>query len=168
MSSIYANNRDIVDEETDRAFLVRDGERFVVEGGPDAAHPPVHPNHEERGERDIPVGEAVLLESDDVPAGGERVWLKGFGPVRRDGERLVFTDDDIDVVRAGDVDVIHWVPADESQPLTLRTMDGDVEGRAEPGLTDYETDAMVQFVRIGFARIDHHGEDETVAYYAHS
>ena len=168
MSSIYANNREMIDEDTDRAFLVRDGERFPVEGGPDAAHPPVHPNHEQRGDRDIPVSEAVLLESDDVPASGERVWLKGFGPVQRDGERLVFTDDDIEVVREGDVDVIHWVPADESQPVAMRTMDGDVEGRAEPGITDYESDAMVQFVRIGFARIDRHDEDETVAYYAHS
>ena len=168
MSSIYANNREMIDEDTDRAFLVRDSERFPVEGGPDAAHPPVHPNHEQRGDRDIPVSEAVLLESDDVPASGERVWLKGFGPVQRDGERLVFTDDDIEVVREGDVDVIHWVPADESQPVAMRTMDGDVEGRAEPGITDYESDAMVQFVRIGFARIDRHDEDETVAYYAHS
>jgi glutamyl-tRNA synthetase len=167
MSSIYANNRDMIDEDTDRAFLVRDGERFVVEGGPDAGHPPVHPNHEDRGERDIPVDEAVLLEPDDAPADGERVWLKGYGPVRREGDALEFTDDDIDVVRDGDVDVIHWVPADESQPLRLRTMDGDVSGHAEPGITDYDPDAMVQFERIGFARIDRHEDDETVAYYAH-
>ncbi|WP_299266815.1 glutamate--tRNA ligase [Halorientalis sp.] len=168
MSSIYANNRDMIDEDTDRAFLVRDGERFVVEGGPDAGQPPVHPNHEDRGERDIPVDAAVLLESDDAPADGERVWLKGYGPVRREADALEFTDDDIDVVRDGDVDVVHWVPADESEPLTLRTMDGDVDGRAEPGITDYDPDAMVQFERIGFARIDRHDEDETVAYYAHS
>jgi glutamyl-tRNA synthetase len=167
MSSIYANNREIIDEDTDRAFLVREGDRFAVDGGPDAGHPPVHPNHEDRGERDIPVDEAVLLEPDDAPSEGERVWLKGYGPVRRAGDTLEFTDDDIDVVREGDVDVIHWVPADQSRPLRLRTMDGDVTGHAEPGITDYDPDAMVQFERIGFARIDRHESDETVAYYAH-
>jgi glutamyl-tRNA synthetase len=167
MSSIYANNREIIDEDTDRAFLVREGDRFAVDGGPDAGHPPVHPNHEDRGERDIPVDEAVLLEPDDAPSEGERVWLKGYGPVRRAGDTLEFTDDDIDVVREGDVDVIHWVPADESRPLRLQTMDGDVTGHAEPGITDYDPDAMVQFERIGFARIDRHESDETVAYYAH-
>jgi glutamyl-tRNA synthetase len=183
----HAHNRDLIDEDTDRRFLVRDGEEFPIEGGPDAAHPPIHPNHEDRGERDIPVGEAVLLEPDDVPAEGERVWLKGFGPVRRDGDALEYTDDDIDVVRSGDVDVIHWVPAEGSQPLRLRTMNGDVSGHAEPGITDYDADAVVQFERIGFARIDgvpeqgterssgedgeprdKHEDDETVAYYAHS
>ncbi|MFB6084085.1 MAG: glutamate--tRNA ligase [Halorientalis sp.] len=167
MSSIYANNRELIDDDTDRRFLVRDGERFPVEGGPDAGHPPIHPDHEDRGERDIPVGEAVLIEPDDAPADGERVWLKGFGPVRRDGGTLEFTDDDIEVVREGDVDVIHWVSATESQPLRLRTMDGDVAGHAEPGITDYDSDAMIQFERIGFARIDRREDDETVAYYAH-
>jgi glutamyl-tRNA synthetase len=167
MSSIYANNRDLIDDETDRAFFVRDGERFPVEGGPDAGTPPVHPDHEDRGRRDIPVGDAVLLEPDDVPAEGERVWLKGFGPVRREGDGLAFTDDDLSVVKSGDVDVIHWVPADESRPCTLRTMDGDVDGRAEPGIAERESDDVVQFERVGFARIDTQGDDETLAYYAH-
>ncbi|WP_246983100.1 glutamate--tRNA ligase [Halorientalis marina] len=166
LSSIYATNRDLIDDETDRAFFVRDGDRFPLSGGPDAGSPPVHPDHEDRGRREIPVGDAVLLEPDDVPEAGERVWLKGYGPVRRDGDRLEFTDDDIEVVRSGDVDVVHWVPADENRPLRLRTMDGDVEGHAEPGIGDRDPDEVVQFERIGFARIDDQG-DRTVAYFAH-
>jgi glutamyl-tRNA synthetase len=166
LSSIYATNRDLIDDETDRAFFVRDGDRFPLSGGPDAGSPPVHPDHEDRGRREIPVGDAVLLEPDDVPDAGERVWLKGYGPVRRDGDRLEYTDDDIEVVRSGDVDVVHWVPADENRPLRLRTMDGDVEGHAEPGIGDRDPDEVVQFERIGFARIDDQG-DRTVAYFAH-
>ena len=166
LSSIYANNRDLIDDETDRAFFVRDGDRFPLSGGPDAGSPPVHPDHEDRGRREIPVGDAVLLEPDDTPADGERVWLKGYGPVRRDGDRLEFTDDDIEVVRSGDVDVVHWVPADDNQPLRLRTMDGDVDGHAEPGIGDRDPGEVVQFERIGFARIDERG-DRTVAYFAH-
>ncbi|GGM66889.1 glutamyl-tRNA synthetase [Halarchaeum rubridurum] len=181
MSSIYANNRDLIDEETPRAFLVRNGfapraddadadyaaTELPVAGGPDAAHPPVHPNHEERGERDIPVGDAVLVETADLPDAGERVWLKGYGPVRYDGDSLTYTDDDIDVVREEGVDVIHWVPAEGSVPVRLRRTDGDVYGYAEPGYADYEPDDLVQFVRVGFARYDRADEDETVAYYAH-
>jgi glutamyl-tRNA synthetase len=167
MSSIYANNRDLVDDGTDRAFFVRDGERFPVKDGPDAAHPPVHPDHEDRGERDIPVRDAVLLESEDVPAAGERVWLKGYGPVRRVDEGLTYTDDDIDVVRNEGVDVVHWVPAEENRPLTLRTMEGDVEGHAEPGIGERDPDELVQFERVGFARIDAQ-DDRTVAYFTHS
>jgi glutamyl-tRNA synthetase len=167
MSAIDAHNREMVDDDADRRFLVRDGERFAVEGGPASAEPPLHPDHEDRGVRAIPVGDAVLLEPEDVPADGERVWLKGYGPVRRTGDGLTETDDDIDIVRDGDVPVVHWVPAEESQPLVLRTMDGDVEGRAEPGIVGYDADDIVQFVRVGFARVDAHEDERTVAYYAH-
>jgi glutamyl-tRNA synthetase len=167
MSSVYANNRDIVDDESDRYFLVRDGERLPLSGGPEAGHPPLHPDHEERGTRTVPAGDAVLLESGDVPAVGERVWLKGYGAVERTGSGLSYTDDDIEVVRSGDVDVVHWVPADSSVPVRMRTIDGDVIGRAEPAFGDVPVDELVQFERVGFARVDATGGDETVTYYGH-
>ncbi|ELZ78547.1 glutamyl-tRNA ligase [Haloferax larsenii JCM 13917] len=166
MSSIYSNNRDLVDDETDRYFLVRDGEEFAVEGGTDTAHPPLHPSFEDRGTRDIPVGDSVLLESGDVPAEGDRVWLKGFGAVRREDDTLVATGDDLDVVREGDVDVIHWAPAD-GVSVRMRTMDGDVTGVAEPDFADVPVDELVQFERVGFVRVDDRGDDETVVYFAH-
>ncbi|MFB6079471.1 MAG: glutamate--tRNA ligase [Haloferacaceae archaeon] len=166
MSSIYAANRDLVDDDADRYFLVRDGERFGVEGGPDAGEPPRHPDHEERGRRTVPVDDAVLLEPADVPADGERTWLKGYGCVRRAGDSLVWTGDDIDAVREGGVPVVHWVPADRSLPTRMRTMDGDVTGRAEPAFADAAVDEVIQFERVGFVRVDEQGE-ERVVYYAH-
>jgi glutamyl-tRNA synthetase len=172
MSSIYANNRDLIDEETDRRFLVRDGTELPLGGSPPAeANPPLHPNHEERGRREIPAGDAVLLEPDDLPQREERVWLKGLGCFQYTRDALQYTGEDIDVVREGDVDVVHWVSATESVPVRMRTMEGDVTGRAEPGVAALESDEMVQFERVGFARIDavnrEGAEEEIVAYYTH-
>jgi glutamyl-tRNA synthetase len=174
MSSVYAANRALIDDGTDRAFLVRDdpecGGGAVerrVSGGPDVGEPPVHPDHEERGRRQIPVEESVTVESTDLPDHGERVWLKGLGCVRHTRDAFQFTGADIDVVREGDVDVIHWVPAGTSQSALLRTPDGDVDGLVEPGVTDYESGTLLQFERVGFARLDRVGDD-VVAYYAHS
>ncbi|ADB61414.1 glutamyl-tRNA synthetase [Haloterrigena turkmenica DSM 5511] len=170
MSSIYANNRDLIDEETDRRFFVREGNQLPISGDPPAeANPPLHPNHEERGVREIPVSDSVMLEPEDVPEDGERIWLKGFGCFRYAEGALEYTADDIDVVREGEVDVVHWAPASESVAVRMRTPDGDVRGHAEPGVGDLESDEMVQFERVGFARIDRHDdeEEETVVYYAH-
>jgi glutamyl-tRNA synthetase len=183
MSSIYANNRELVDEVADRYFLVRDEgpgvdhggvRRIDVEGGPATGDPPVHPDFAERGRREIPVGDAVLLEADDVPAAGDRVWLKGYGPLRRHGDRLTYTGDDIEVVREEGVPVVHWTPAEGSRPLRMRTPDGDVIGYAEPGIVDADVDDVVQFERVGFARIDAHVDDaadpadgRSLAYFAH-
>jgi len=175
MSSIYSNNRDLVDDESDRAFFVRDSddhgglvERQIV-GGPDAGEPPLHPDFEDRGRREIPVTGGVVVEGDDLPDHGERVWLKGYGCVRHTRDAFEYTGDDIDAVREEGVDVIHWAPADGPR-LRLRTMDGDVSGVAEPGLLDYDADEIVQFERVGFARLDDIAADpdtESVAYFAH-
>ncbi|WP_142858921.1 glutamate--tRNA ligase [Salinigranum halophilum] len=173
MSSVYAKNRDLVDDASDRCFFVRDGVEKAVVAGPEAGEPPVHPDHEERGRRHIPVAGAVLVEPDDVPANGERVWLKGYGCVRHTRDAFEFTGDDIDVVREGDVDVVHWVPADGSLPVRMRTMDGDVMGRTEPGFADRDADDVVQFERIGFVRVDEvaadgaQSGDESLVYFAH-
>jgi glutamyl-tRNA synthetase len=169
MSTVYANNRELVDDEANRYFLVRDGVEVPVSGGPEAGEPPLHPDHEDRGRRRIPVGDAVRVEEGDLPAEGERVWLKGYGCVRYDGEAFEFTGDSIDAVRDEGVSVIHWVPAEGGIPVRMRTVHGDVIGVAEPDFADAAVDDLVQFERVGFARVDERDErnDETVVYYAH-
>jgi glutamyl-tRNA synthetase len=177
MSAIYAANRDRIDDRADRAFLVREKserddeigaiERPVV-GGPGSASPPIHPNHEERGDREIPVGDAVLIERVDHPAADERVWLKGYGCVRATDETFEWTGDDISAVREEGVPVVHWVPAEDNRPVVLKTPAGDVRGRAEPGIEAHDPDTVIQFERIGFARIDTQSNDRTLAYFTHS
>ena len=206
MSSVYANNRDRVDDAADRYFLVRDREddpavdlaiRDAPDApAPDAGHPPRHPDYPDRGDRTVPAGQ-VRVERSDLPPAGERVWLKGYGCVRyepgdesngsapgdasitADDGAFVYVDADIEVVREGGVDVVHWVPTDESLETLLRTVDGDVRGYTEPAVADASIDAVVQFERVGFARLDAFdpdptddpdgptGEEDLVAYYAH-
>ncbi|WP_436902772.1 glutamate--tRNA ligase [Halovenus halobia] len=170
MSTVYANNLQLIDDDTDRAFFVRNGDDAVelsVSGGPTTGSVPVHPDHEDRGTRELPATGGVFVESADLPAVGDRVWLKGYGCVRHTDDGFVYTDDSLDVTREEGVDIVHWVPADEAVPLRLRTPDGDVSGYAEPGVADYDPDDLLQFERVGFARIDATGE-EYVAYYTHS
>ncbi|AXG06753.1 glutamate--tRNA ligase [Haloplanus rubicundus] len=180
MSAVYANNRDLIDDGANRYFFVRDGVEKSLHGGPEAGHPPVHPEHEDRGRRDVPAGDAVLVEPADVPETGERVWLKGFGCVRHTDAGFEYVGDDITAVREEGVPVVHWAPVD-GVPVRLRTRDGDVTGVAEPDFADVPVDDVVQFERVGFARVDGVARratesrpeadgadsDETVAYFAH-
>ncbi|WP_458206329.1 glutamate--tRNA ligase [Haladaptatus sp. NG-SE-30] len=168
MSTIYAKNRDLVDDEAPRFFFVRDGVEYPLIGDhPEVAEPPVHPDHEDRGTRHIPAGEAVRIESKDIPDHNERVWLKGLGCFRHTRDALQYTGDDISAVRDEGVDVIHWVPAEATVPVRMRTMDGDVDGHAEPDFAETDVDDVVQFERVGFARVDRHDEDEIVTYFTH-
>ena len=168
MSSIYAANRERIDDESDRRFFVRDGVEVPLGGSPpEEATPPLHPDDEDRGVRRIPVGDAVLLESEDLPEREERLWLKGLGCFQYTRGVLQYTGDPIDVVREGDVAVVHWVPDEESVPVRMRTPEGDVRGRAEPGVANLDPGEVLQFERIGFVRVDRHEVEETVVYFAH-
>ena len=173
MSAIYSHNRGLIDDETDRSFFVRDDDEhgggaveLSVSGGPAVGEPLVHPDHEEWGRREIPVTDGVLVEAEDLPPEGERVWLKGYGCVRRQSDDFEHVDAPLEVIHEEGVDVVHWVPADTNVRTRLRTMGGDVSGYAEPGLRAYDVDDMVQFERVGFVRLDEVG-DEVVAYYTH-
>jgi glutamyl-tRNA synthetase len=88
--------------------------------------------------------------------------------VRHTRDAFEFVGTDIDVVREEGVPVVQWVPADDARELLLRTPEADQEGWAEPGIEDYPSDEVVQFERVGFARIDRQDEDRTVAYFTHS
>jgi glutamyl-tRNA synthetase len=166
MSSIYAANRTRVDPTAPRAFFVRDPVPFGVSGLPEHVAVDRHPDDPTMGTRSISPTAVVVIEPDDVPATGERVWLKGAGCVRREDDRLMGTDAPIDVVRSGAVDVVHWAPAD-GQPVHMQTPTGSVSGVGAPSVASIPEDTVVQFERVGFARIDTQREDRTVAYFAH-
>ncbi len=173
MSSIYANNRQLIDDGADRAFMIRDDPdhgggavELAVVNGPSNAEVPVHPEHNERGVREIPVGDTVVVERADLPVEDNRIWLKGCGCMKYDGDRLISTDDQPSVIYGEGIDIIHWVPGDEAVDVKMWTMDGPVAGYAEPDVAECEVNEVVQFERIGFVRIDEIS-NSVVTYYAH-
>lgn len=167
MSSVYSANRERIDKEADRYFFVRTPTSIPLTGDtPSTASPPLHPDYPDRGSRSIPISDAVLIEPDDMPEPNSRVWLKGLGCVRYDGDQFATTGDDISAVREEDVPVIHWVPDDDSIYMRCRTPSGDVQGYAEPAVSDLLPDTIIQFERVGFVRIDQQDPDP-LAYFAH-
>ena len=127
------------------------------------------PSSTARCPKSIPLAASVSGETGEGQAPYGRV---GGSLIRRTHDAFEFTGEDIDVVREGDVDVVHWVPADGSLPVRMRTMDGDVTGLAEPGFAERDTGEVLQFERIGFVRVDDVSTgaasgDESVVYFAH-
>lgn len=169
MEHVYSANRTLVDEKANRYFFVRDPVRVQVEDAEDTvARPPLHPE-KDRGEREIRVGDAVYLEADDIPEEGERLRLKSLYNVEvvsTDPPVVRPTGDDLSLVREGDVGVVHWMSAKEGETVeaTLRTPTGDETGVVESAACD-EEETVVQFERVGFARIE--DDDPFVAFFAH-
>jgi glutamyl-tRNA synthetase len=168
MDSIYAENRKLIDPQANRYFFVWEPVALEIEGEvPLVAHAPLHPTID-RGFREIPAGNNVLICRSDAGdlKRGDKIRLKDFCNIE------IISLDSAKPVKARFIGteiakrmkIIHWAPVD-GVPVRVLRPDGIDEGIGEAGIAG-ELDRVVQFERYGFVRINYLG-DPIVAYFAH-
>jgi glutamyl-tRNA synthetase len=165
MSQIYQNNREIIDDTVDRAFIALDNrfDRFEVYDGPDVANPPLNPSSNKK--RTLSVGNKILLPDDAKVPTGERVWLKGLGCYLLGRNALWFDTDDTSIVEDGHVPVAYWVPEDTSVRIYIEMPDGTVEkGWADSTLSDASEGETFRFGLFGFVTVYENGDIIKTAY----
>ncbi len=162
--NLYAENRKLIDGRANRYFFVPDPVEIRLAGKPDdlvVAHAPLHPDVKERGTRSLDVSRGVVFvakEDFDAHAGKE-VRLKDFCNVIL-SEEAEFTS-----VEVKDIPKIQW--SDAEVPVKVLMPDGSVlKGYGESGLEGVSSGDVIQFERIGFARIEK-GVGGITAYFAH-
>lgn len=167
LDTLYAKNRDVVDDSANRYFFLDNPVKMDIRNGPNSAEPPYHPEFQNRGRREIEVDSSVRLNQSDLPEIGERVWLKNYGPVLRNSERsFTYTDESINIVREEGVPVVQWIGKNYVD-TTIRKVDDTVRGISEVNISDETVGNVVQFVRYGFVRVDSKNED-IVTYFTHN
>ncbi|MDD1705759.1 MAG: glutamate--tRNA ligase [Methanoregulaceae archaeon] len=169
--NLYAQNRIIVDPVANRYFFVPHPVGMPVMQAPHhVAHALLHPNEPARGTRVLPFTGTILLPREELEKDSPMIRLKDLFNVRvsRDNGAYVLTyaGDQLADARDAKAPIIQWLPADCALPCTLRKQDGDVEGVCEPGIVR-EAGSVVQFERVGFARIDDTTGDRVIAYFTH-
>ncbi len=152
--TLYTENRRLIDSEANRYFFVPEPNAVRIEGLPELreAHPLIHPDFPERGNRTIPGSEEVLLSQRDVTTHkGEEVRLKDWCNIQLD-----------DVVRftsweVKNVPKIQWLSV--GVPTRVLMPDGSwMEGVGEAVISELPEGALVQFERFGFARLRKTGQ----------
>ncbi len=169
--NLYAQNRLIVDPVANRYFFVPHPVGIRVgQALHHVAHALLHPNEPERGNRVLPFTGTVLLSREELEKDPPMIRLKDLFNVMvsRDDEGylLTYAGDQLSDARDAKAPIIQWLPADCALPCTLRKQEGDVEGVCEPGVMR-EAGSVVQFERVGFARIDDVAGDRIIAYFTH-
>lgn len=170
VETLESFNRDVIDEEANRYFFVKDPVELKIKGVPEdiEAEMPLHPDFSERGNRkpglvreDDTV--SVLVEKEDSEEGFLR--LKGLCNLRITGEgEAEYVEGDHTVALDKNADIVHWVSSD-SEDATVVMPDGSkINGKLEK--SDIKEDQVVQFERFGFVRCDK--ETENLFYYTHN
>src|SRR5436309_2953800 len=167
--TLYAENRKLIDKDANRYFFVPDPVVVEIDGLPpiERVKAPLHPDFPGRGVREIPAGPKVQVAREDFEKfRGKEVRLKDFCNVVLD-HRARFVS-----MPNKEIPKIQWVThgvnvhlllpdaTDSPTPETRR-------GLGEPLVATLKVDDVVQFERVGFARIDHVSKAEVRAYFAH-
>lgn len=154
--TLFTYNRELIDDEADRYFFVSDPVPFTMDGfdADIVARAPLHPDHPEKGTRDLRVGKGgkVFLARDDLEGGPTRLRLKDLCNVEVRGDKLVNAGNDLTVLKEG-VKIVHWAPADSIQAEVLMTDGTSRKGVAEPSLAK-ALGKVVQLERFAFVRVE--------------
>ena len=164
--ALYKHNRDIIDEKANRYFFVPDPKSIKLEGCPEKiAKLPLHPDFDERGERELQPGKNILIPRDDLQDGDIR--LKGLYNVELKGDAAKFHSEDHNIALDENFSIIQWLP-ENSIDCEIVMPDGEkVEGKAEENLLELEEGDVIQFIRFGFVRLDEVSESKIKAYFTH-
>jgi glutamyl-tRNA synthetase len=170
--NLYAENKKIVDPVANRYFFVPDPVTAVVEGAPRrTAQAMLHPGDVSKGNRELPFEGTVVLPKTEIVPDAAMVRLKDLFNVKIswDGEIPSFSygGDSLADARAAKAHIIQWLPAQQTLPCTLLTMEGTMQGVCEPAVAKV-SGKVVQFERIGFVRIDTINESGVLAYFTHT
>jgi glutamyl-tRNA synthetase len=68
--------------------------------------------------------------------------------------------------RAVKAPIVQWLPVGDATVCTLHTPEGDIQGLCER-VVGSMADTVVQFERVGFARIDSVTDQGITAYFCH-
>ena len=169
--NLFAENRKIVDPMANRYFFVPDPVEITIGGAQKhTAHAMLHPSDAARGTRTLEFNGSVLIPKGEISDGTSMIRLKDLFNVKIVWDGTVptfsFGGDSLVDARAAKARIIQWLPAQDTVPCTLLTPEGEMKGACEPRVAE-ERGKVVQFERVGFARIDSVDASGIQAYFTH-
>ena len=152
-----------------RYFFCEDPVKVTVDGYEDGKvdiERPLHADHLDRGNRHLPFDGSAFLAASDIKDGLFR--LMDAVNVDINGDEVNYHSTSFEDAREAKARIIQWVPVDENVNVKIVMDDASVKsGLGESALNDLSVGDVVQFERVGFARLDEITDDELIFYYAH-
>lgn len=166
---IYGLNRNFVEPIANRYFFCECPVEITVDGYEDgeiSIERPLHADHVDRGNRVLSFDGSAYLAKEDISDGIFR--LMDAVNVEIDGNKIMYHSTSFEDAREVKAKIIQWVPTNENVNVKIVMDDASIKtGLGEFDLKDLEIGDIVQFERVGFARLDEIKDDELVFYYAH-
>ena len=166
---IYGLNRNFLEPIANRYFFCENPQLISVEnytGGAVDIERPLHADHLDRGVRHLPFDGKAYLASEDISNGIFR--LMDAINVEIKDDKISFHSTSFEDARDVKAKIIQWVPVDSNVNVKIVMDDASIKtGIGESALRNLNIGDIVQFERVGFARLDEIAADEMIFYFAH-
>ncbi len=166
---IYGLNRNFLEPIANRYFFCEDPVEIAVEGydgGNVDIERPLHADHLDRGNRILPFDGNAYLAKSDINDGIFR--LMDAVNVSINGDEITYHSNSFEDAREVKARIIQWVPINDNVNVKIVMDDASIkQGLGEGALRDLAVGDVVQFERVGFARLDEIADNELIFYYAH-
>ena len=166
---IYGLNRNYLEPIANRYFFCENPQLIKINGYSDGEveiKRLLHADYPKRGERVLPFGEEVYLAKQDISDGILR--LMDAVNVEIKDDEVNYHSTSFEEAREIKARIIQWVPAKSNVNVKIVMDDASIKtGLGESALSDLKVGDVVQFERVGFARLDEITDDELIFYYAH-
>ncbi len=180
--NLYAYNRKILDPEANRYFFVQNPIELTVRSVPReyTSRLNLHPEYPERGFREYaikPKGDEhaaafwVSSKDMDITKTSSMIRLMELFNVKIEKvgsyyAQASFASDAYEEAKKRKAQLIHWIPVGEDMPCQVVMPDATIsEGIAEKACKQLKQNAVIQFERFGFVRIDKNNA-KLIAYYS--
>ncbi len=170
---IYGLNRGFLEEKANRYFMVANPQLVMIEGLPESlkevVERPLHPDHLDRGMRELVFDGKLYLDRNDIPSDPKQVLrIMDAVNVTFCNGKAHYHSESIDEARLVKAKIVQWVPFNGVVAMDLVMPDASVvTGYVEQSISSVEEGDVVQLERVGFARFDHVDVQKPVFYYAH-
>lgn len=172
--TLDAFNKEIIDPIATRHYFIEHPALITCPGLKQTIHLGLHPDRKDQGGRAFTINENLLIEKSDLAniSEGMMVRLMDLANVILEGKafKVVSTDYDSYKNFNGKKMIIHWLPADDAQTIQVDILMPDakrINGIAEKHVELLKEDAVIQFERFGFVRLDSIKDQKREFWYAH-
>lgn len=166
---IYGLNRNILEPIANRYFFCENPHLIEVENYSDGEvviKRPLHADHLERGERSLTFDGKVYVAEADISNGISR--LMDAINIEIADDKITYHSTSFEDARDVKAKIIQWVPFNSNVNVKIVMDDASVKsGIGEDALRNLSVGDIVQFERVGFARLDEITDDELIFYFAH-
>ncbi len=165
---IYGLNRNFIEPIANRYFFVENPVKITVEGYNKniEVERPLHADYLERGNRKLPFEGKAYLANKDINDGLIRL-MDTINIDIKNGNAF-YNSTSFEEAKDKKAKIVQWVPIKDNVNVKIIMNDGNIKtGLGEGSLKQTKIGDIVQFERVGFARLDEIQDNELIFYFTH-